>query len=55
MVVLLREILPKLTENVKKVCFICEWCEEKRRSLVGYASHVKKCAAEQNVIFFLIV
>lgn len=53
-IVLLREILPKLTEKVKNVCFICEWCEEKKKSLIGYASHVKKCAAEQNVTIFLL-
>lgn len=50
---LLREVLPKLTDNVKRFYFICEWCEEKRKSLTGFVSHVKKCAEERNVIHIL--
>lgn len=47
MVVLLREILPN--SAVKKK-FICEWCKDFKKSVLGFASHVKKCAIEQKVI-----
>jgi len=49
MVVLIRAILTKST--VKK-SFICEWCKDSKKSVVGFASHVKKCAIEQKVILF---
>jgi len=48
MVVLLREILPN---NTKKK-FICEWCKDMKKTVLGHASHVKKCAIEQKVIIF---
>lgn len=46
MVVLLREILPNTTVKKK---FICEWCKDLKKSVLGFASHVKKCAIEQKV------
>lgn len=49
---LLREILPKNTKKATKILYKCEWCDDKRKSLVGYANHVKKCAIDQNVIIF---
>jgi len=51
MVVLLRAILPNTTVKKK---FICEWCKDLKKSVLGFASHVKKCAIEQKVtnIFF---
>jgi len=52
MVVLLRAILPK---SVVKKKFMCEWCKDLKKSVVGFASHVKKCAIEQKVIIFSII
>jgi len=52
MVVLLREILPKYAERNKQVSYTCEWCGIKKKSVIGYASHMKKCAIEQKVIFY---
>jgi len=49
MVVLLREILPN---NTVKKQFICEWCKDLKKTVLGFASHVKKCAIEQKVIIF---
>ncbi|KAF0748584.1 General transcription factor 3C polypeptide 2, partial [Aphis craccivora] len=44
LVVLLRAILKNSTAKKK---FICEWCKDLKKSVVGFASHVKKCAIEQ--------
>jgi len=49
LVVLLREILKNSTAKKK---FTCEWCKDLKKSVVGFASHVKKCAIEQKVIIF---
>jgi len=49
MVVLLRAILPK---NTVKKKFICEWCKVLKKTVLGFASHTKKCAIEQKVIIF---
>lgn len=46
---LLREILPKYAERNKKVSYTCEWCGEHKKSVIGYATHVKKCAIEQKL------
>ncbi|XP_060869788.1 uncharacterized protein LOC132944454 isoform X2 [Metopolophium dirhodum] len=47
MVVLLREILPN---NTVKKKFICEWCKDLKKTVFGFASHVKKCAIEQKLV-----
>ncbi|XP_050421092.1 uncharacterized protein LOC126833675 isoform X3 [Adelges cooleyi] len=46
---LLRSILPKYAERNKKVSFTCEWCGEKKKSVSGFAKHVGKCDAQQNL------
>ncbi|XP_015366814.1 PREDICTED: uncharacterized protein LOC107163755 isoform X2 [Diuraphis noxia] len=45
-VVLLREFLPN---SVVKKKFMCEWCKDLKKSVLGFASHVKKCAIEQKL------
>lgn len=40
---LLRQKLPKNAARQKKVKFICEWCQNEKKSVVGFASHVKRC------------
>ncbi|KAE9535993.1 hypothetical protein AGLY_007894 [Aphis glycines] len=47
LVVLLRAILKNSTAKKK---FICEWCKDSKKSVVGFASHVKKCAIEQKLV-----
>lgn len=52
MVTLLHEGLPKYAVRNKKVNFKCEWCNTTKKSVLGFATHVKKCAIEQQVIHF---
>lgn len=40
---LLRQALPKHAARKKKVNFICEWCQVTKKSVLGFASHIKKC------------
>lgn len=47
---LLRAILPKYAVRDKKVSFTCEWCNVIKKSVLGYASHVKICVVNQKVI-----
>lgn len=51
---LLRSILPKNAERNKKVSFKCEWCSEIKKSVMGFAKHVKMCTTGQVkvLIFF---
>ena len=49
MIILLRAIL---TNSTVKKKFMCEWCKDLKKSVLGFASHVRKCAIEQKVIIF---
>ncbi|VVC33262.1 Hypothetical protein CINCED_3A011483 [Cinara cedri] len=40
---LLKKSLPKDAIIKRKVKFICEWCETIKKSVPGFASHIKQC------------
>lgn len=48
---LLKQSIPKNAAKKKKVKFTCEWCQIEKKSVVGFASHIKQCQLRP-VIFF---
>ncbi|XP_025193705.1 uncharacterized protein LOC112593511 [Melanaphis sacchari] len=50
---LLRKKLPKNAARQKKVKFICEWCQIEKKSVPGFASHVKRCESRPDKLELL--
>lgn len=48
---LLRQALPKHAARDKRVKFVCEWCQIEKRSVPGFANHLKQCPSRPVKLF----
>jgi hypothetical protein len=51
---LLRQSVPKNAARDKRIIFICEWCQVKKKSILGFASHLKDCQSRPVILFSFI-